>query len=96
MSANFSPRKGTHADEPIVRWCGHGVDWMNYGIPHCITIDLKRENGLETQHSDCGDSIVIIMLKLVKGSMDEDKVDDSTAHGPKVFVNKPDSNVTIE
>ena len=70
-ATNFEP--GTHicCDESISRWYGMGGDWINEGLPMYVAIDRKPENGCEIQNVCCGDSGIMIQVRLVKTSEEE-------------------------
>ena len=88
-ASKFFPGRYVCIDESMIRWYGHGGGWINRGLPHYIAIDRKPENGLEVQNAACGDSGIMIQLKLVKGESDNDDIDndknqDNVPHGAKV------------
>ena len=90
-ATNFFPGRCVCVDESIIRWYGHGGDWINHGLPHYISIDRKPESGLEVQNAACGESGIMIQLKLVKGEKDDDYSDneanqDNVPHGAKVLL----------
>ena len=60
-------------DESISRWYGGGGYWINEGLPCYIAIGGKPENGCEIQNSACGESGVMLRLKLVKNIQEEVK-----------------------
>lgn len=59
-------------DEPILRWHGLGGSWLNKGLPMCIAIDRNPEDGAEIQHCCCGKRNIMMRLKMVKSSTEED------------------------
>jgi Transposase IS4 len=61
----FSPSHRICVDESISRWYGQGGSWINHGLPHCVAIDRKPENGAEIQSAACGRSAIMLSLKLV-------------------------------
>ena len=69
----------------MVRWNGHGDNWINRGLPHYISIDEKPENDLEVQNSGCGECGIMIRLKLVKGGSDHDNVENGVTHGASIL-----------
>ena len=94
-AANFHPGEYICIDESMIRWYGHGGGWINYGLPHYIAIDRKPENGLEVQNAACGDSGIMMQLKLVKGDADSDHDDnedvnygnmDDVPHGANIML----------
>ena len=94
-SENFYPGECICIDESIVRWYGMGGGWINFGLPHYIAIDRKPENGLEIQNAACGESGIMMALKLVKGGAEDDDEDeegvyngnkDDVPHGAKVMM----------
>jgi hypothetical protein len=52
-------------DESISRWNGLGGHWIDIGLPNCIAIDRKPENGWEIQNTACGRSGIMLRLQLV-------------------------------
>ena len=80
-------------DESISRLCGGGGYWINEGLPCYMAIDRKPENGCEIQNSACGESVVMLQLKLVKHIQEEVKAElgqesgngDDLVHGCKVL-----------
>ena len=79
-------------DEIISRWYGGGGYWINEGLPCYIDIYHKPKNGRDIQNSACGESGVMLRLKLVKNIQEEVKADlgqesgngDDLIHGCKV------------
>ena len=79
---NFVPGEYICIDESMIRWYGHGGGWINRGLPHYIAIDRKPENGLEVQNAACGDSGIMLQLKLVKGDAEDDyDINDDVNYG---------------
>ena len=76
-------------DESTSRWYGLGGYWINLGLPQYVAIDQKPENGCEIQNSACGDSGIMLHLKLVKTAEAEDhnvqEDENSIPHGAKVL-----------
>ena len=60
-------------EEIISHWYGGGGYWINEGLPCYISMDRKPENDCEIQNSACGDSGVMLRLKLVKNIQEEVK-----------------------
>jgi hypothetical protein len=58
-------------DESISRWCGLGGSWIEVGLPHYKAIDRKPGNGCDLQNSACGQSGVMVQLKLVVSAEDD-------------------------
>ena len=85
-SDKFSPRSTTCVYKSMVRWYGHGGDWINRGISHYITIKINPENGLEVQNSACGECGIMMRLKLVKGGIDHENVESGLTRGAAVFM----------
>ena len=73
-SDNFFPGSNICVDESMVRWYGHGGDWINRCFPHYIYIDINPDNGLEVQNSACGECGIMMRLKVLKGGSDHDNV----------------------
>jgi len=87
-AANFSPGSTICVDESISRWYGMGGHWINEGLPHYVAMDRKPENGCEIQDAACGDSGVMIRLKVVKTTKAEEEDDDDSnelPHGMQVM-----------
>ena len=53
-------------DESIGHWYGLGGSWINTGLPHCVAIDCKPEDGLEIQNACDAMSGIMARLHLVK------------------------------
>ena len=85
----FIPSEKICVDESISRWYGLGGYWINLGLPQYVAIDRKPENGCEIQNSACGDSGVMLRLKLVKTAEAEDhnvqEDESSIPHGAKIL-----------
>jgi hypothetical protein len=58
-------------DESIGRWYGLGGSWINEGLPHCVAIDHKLEDGLEIQNAYDAMSGIMARLQLVKSATTE-------------------------
>ena len=71
-SAMFVPGETICVDESISRWYGLGGEWINIGLPMCVAIDRKPDNGCEIQDAACGKSKIMIRLKLVKTATEEE------------------------
>ena len=54
------------------RWYGIGGHWINAGLPQYIAIDRKPENGCEIQNASGVFSGIMMQLKLVNTSSEED------------------------
>jgi Transposase IS4 len=63
----FNPSENNCVDESMSRWYDQGGHWINHGLPQYIAIDRKPENGCEIQNAACGQSGIMLRLKLVKG-----------------------------
>jgi Transposase IS4 len=68
---HFFPSEHLCVDESITRWYGQGGHWINLRLPMYIAIDRKPENGCKIQNAACGESGVMIRLKLVKTAEEE-------------------------
>ena len=44
---SFTPGTTVCVNESMVRWHGSGGDWINHGLPMCMPMDCKPENGAE-------------------------------------------------
>jgi Transposase IS4 len=62
----FSPSSKICADESISRWYGLGGHWINIGLPMYVAMDRKPEDGCEIQNCCCGNSGIMMQLRLVK------------------------------
>jgi hypothetical protein len=67
----FDPSEMIWVDESISRWYGLGGSWIDVDLPHYVTIDRKPENCFELQNSACGQSGVMLCLKLVVAAEDD-------------------------
>jgi len=70
--AHFQPSDIICVDESISRWHGLGGSWINKGLPHCVAIGKKLEDGAEIQDSCCGKCNIMMRLKLVKTPTEEE------------------------
>jgi Transposase IS4 len=68
--ATFVPGTTICVDESVSRWYGLGGGWISVGLPHYLAIDRKPDNGCEIQDAACGESGVIIRLKIVTAEED--------------------------
>ena len=64
---------------------------MKIGLPMYVAIDRKPENGCEIQDGACGKSGIMISLRVVKTSNEEERNntrehDDGQLHGTKVLL----------
>ena len=64
--ANFNPSSYICVDESMVRWYGNGGHWINIGLPMYVEMDRKPENGCEIHSACCGESGIMLRLKLRK------------------------------
>ena len=64
----FIPSHLLCVDESISRWYGLGGKWIDRGLPHYVAIQRKPESGCEIQNMCCGQSGIMVRLKLVTGS----------------------------
>ena len=70
----------------MIRWYRHRGEWINCDLPHYIAIGRKPENGLEVQNAACGDSGIMLRLKLVKGDAEDDHDDEEDVnYGEKLI-----------
>ena len=73
------------------RWYVIGGHWINADFPQYISIDRNPENGFDIQNSDDGVSVIMMQLKLVKSSSEEDLLYPEEhyglLHGTKVIFN---------
>ena len=67
----YSPSSLICVDESMSRWYGLGGNWINMGLPHYLSIDRKPEDGCEIQNAADGMSGIMMRLKLVKASDDD-------------------------
>jgi Transposase IS4 len=68
---NFIPSDLLTVDESMSRWYGIGGDYINKGLPMYVAIDRKPENGCEIQNVCCGRSGVMLQIKIVKTSKEQ-------------------------
>ena len=54
------------------RWYGIGGNWINADLPQYILIDRNPENGCEIKNAADRVSGIMMQLKLVKTSSEED------------------------
>ena len=72
--AYFHPSSINYVDESISRWYGLGGSWINKGLPMCVAIDRKPEDGCEIQDACCAKSNIMMRLKLVKSATEEESL----------------------
>ena len=87
----FIPSSRICVDESISRWYGLGGDWINIGLPMYVAIERKPENGCEIQDAACGKSGIMISLRVVKTSIEEERNstrehDNGMLHGTKILL----------
>jgi len=70
----FHPSDIICVDESMSRWYGMGGTWINKGLPMYVAMDRKPEDGAEIQDSCCGKSNIMMRLKLVKSSAEEESL----------------------
>ncbi|KAG7345146.1 transposase IS4 [Nitzschia inconspicua] len=89
MAQAFVPSEHICVDESISRWYGEGGHWINMGLPCYVAIDRKPENGCEIQNAACGQSGIMLRLKLVKTAAEESTTtqvhDEHLLHGTNVL-----------
>lgn len=78
-AATVQPSETICVDESISRWYGKGGHWINHGLPMYVSIDRKPENGCEIQSAACGQSGIMIRLKLVKTAEEDNRQQPITA-----------------
>ena len=66
---NFAPSGKICVDELIIQWYGLGSGWICKGLPHFVAMDRKPNDGCEVQNSCCGESGIMMRLKIVKGTL---------------------------
>ena len=69
---NYHPLDSIYVDESMSRWYGIGGNWINSGLPDYIAIDRKTENGCDIQNTADGLSGIMMQMKLVNNSSEED------------------------
>ena len=88
---NYHPSYSIYVDESMSRCYGIGGHWINAGLLQYIAIDGNPGNGCEIQNSADGFSGIMVQLKLVKISSEEDihytEEYDRLLHGTKVMLN---------
>jgi Transposase IS4 len=67
----FKPSTLICVDESMSRWYGLGGHWINMGLPMYVAMDRKPEDGCEIQNSCCGNSGILLQLKIVKSAAAE-------------------------
>jgi hypothetical protein len=72
----FQPSESICVDESISRWYGQGGTWINHGLPMYVAIDRKPEDGGEIQDAACGQTGIIIRIKLVKSADERTRIDE--------------------
>ena len=75
-------------DESMVRWYGLGGHWINTGLPNYVAIERKPENGCEIQNCCDGQSGIMMRLRLVKSSVEEENLQEERE-------NNSDSNTLL-
>jgi hypothetical protein len=87
----FIPSHAICVDKSISRWYGQGGFWITTSFSMYMAIDCKPENSCEIQNGACGNSRVMLRLKLVKTAEEEGandlKEDDGLLHGTVVLKN---------
>jgi len=76
------------ADESISKWYGLGGHWINMGLPNYVAMDRKPENGCEIQDPCDSRSKIMMQLKLVKGTAENERLareEASGLHGTRVL-----------
>ena len=72
---NLIPGTFICMEKSISRWYGGGGYWINEGHPCYIAIYWKPDNGCDIQNLACGESGVMLRLKLVKNIQEEVKAE---------------------
>ena len=62
--AQVIPCKRICVDESMSRWYTLGGDWIDRGLPHYVAMDRKPENGCELKTSSCGESWILLRIKV--------------------------------
>lgn len=65
---SFTPSDRICVDESISKWYDLGGSWSDIGLPRYVAIQRKPESGCELQTSSCGESGIMIRIKVVMGS----------------------------
>ena len=88
---NYHPSYSICDYEYMYKWYGIGGHWINAGLTQYIEIDRNPENGCEIQNAADWVSVIMMQLKLVKTSSEEDlrspEEHDGFLHGTKVMLN---------
>ena len=88
---NYHPSDSICVDESMSRWYGIRGHWINSDLFQYIEIDRKPENGCDIHNADGVVSGIMIQLKLVKSSSEEDlhspEEHNILLHGTKVILN---------
>ena len=69
---NHHPSDSICVDESMSRWYGIGGHWINSVLPQYIAIDRNLENGCEIQNASDGFSGILMQLKIVINSSEQD------------------------
>ena len=73
------------------KWYGLGGNWINKGLPQYAAINRKPENGCEIQNICCACSCIMMQLKIVETTKEENanarEGDDGLLHGTSVLKN---------
>ena len=88
-AAFYSPSDRICVDKSISRWYGLGGNWINIGLPNYVAMERNPDNGCEIQDACDGRSKVMIRLKLVKGSVDNELLANEYPgglHGTRVMI----------
>ena len=65
------PREFALMNQCRVGSYGKGGHWINHSLPMFVAIDRKPENGCEIRCASCGESGIMLCLKLVKTAEEE-------------------------
>lgn len=72
-ASTFVPSGEICADESVVRWYGLGGAFVNFGLPMYVELERKPDSGCEIQDICCVQSKVMLQLKIVQSSEQEER-----------------------
>ena len=84
----FSPSDLICADDPTSRWYRQGGNWINLCLTMYVEMVRKPDNGEEIQNSVCCWSGIIMLLRIVKSTMNEadhEYNEDNLPHGTRAL-----------
>ena len=70
-SRTFDPSNHLKADETVIRWYGVGGTFVDTGLPMCLALECKPDNGGKIQNLADVASGIMLHLKVVKLAKEE-------------------------